>query len=87
MESVKVCSISIDYLMMLPERLWSLETGTTLSAGSDGEIKVAENGDWVIGYAVNEGLSHYMKTLVNYKKNERVEFVGECDFEDEYKVM
>lgn len=66
----EIVNMPMSYLVMLPERLWGLETGTVLTAGSDGNIEVAKNGDWVIGYAVNEGLSHYMKLVITYIKNE-----------------
>ena len=70
--NVEVIDSSIDYMMVLPKKLWKLKTGTVLSAGPGGGLKVAENGDWVVGYAVNEGLSHYMKLVVTYVKNEDV---------------
>lgn len=66
---VEVGSLPIDYLMVLPVKLWGLETGTELSVGPDGELKIAENGNWIVGYAVNEGLSHYMKMVLTYKKD------------------
>ncbi|MFA5760484.1 MAG: hypothetical protein WC877_01825 [Dehalococcoidales bacterium] len=65
-----------NYLVLLPKRLWNLESGTKLTHNDGGRVEVAKNGDWIIGYAVNKEFSHYMILAdTTYVNNEEVGFV------------
>lgn len=64
---ITIHSVQVGAHVAIPKYLWEYETGTNLTGGENGQLKVAEPGDWVVATLVNEGLSRYAVIVMPYK--------------------